>query len=104
MAETSLSCPVNMHALVSVLWCSLCFQRIPFYKHTTSRNTGWTLQISDEFRSLYRPSYDMDMHVLMGKRELVSLLNLSSWCLVTVGRLFLAVPWGVSAVCDCGIS
>ena len=25
---------------------------------------------------------------------LVSLLNLSSWCLVMVGRLFLAVPWG----------
>ena len=30
----------------------------------------------------------------MGKRELVALLNLSSWCLVTVERLFLAVPWG----------
>ena len=32
--------------------------------------------------------------ILMGKRELVALLNLSSWCLVVVGRLFLAVPWG----------
>ena len=32
--------------------------------------------------------------ILMGKRELVALLNLSSWCLVTVERLFLAVPWG----------
>ena len=31
---------------------------------------------------------------LMGKRELVVLLNLSSWCLVMVERLFLAVPWG----------
>ena len=30
----------------------------------------------------------------MGKRELVALLNLSSWCLVMVGRLFLAVPQG----------
>ena len=40
----------------------------------------------------------------MGKRELVALLNLSSWCLVVVGRLFLAVPRGLSAVCDCGIS
>ena len=29
----------------------------------------------------------------MGKRELVALLNLSSWCLVVVARLFLAVPW-----------
>ena len=32
--------------------------------------------------------------ILMGKRELVSLPNLSSWCLVMVERLFLAVPWG----------
>ena len=32
--------------------------------------------------------------ILMGKRGLVALLNLSSWCLVMVGRLFLAVPWG----------
>ena len=31
---------------------------------------------------------------LMGKRELVALLNLSSWCLVVVALLFLAVPWG----------
>ena len=32
--------------------------------------------------------------ILMGKRELVVLLYLSSWCLVMVERLFLAVPWG----------
>ena len=32
--------------------------------------------------------------ILMGKRELVALLDLSSWCLVMVERLFLAVPWG----------
>ena len=31
--------------------------------------------------------------ILMGKRELVALLNLSSWCLVMVEWLFLAVPW-----------
>ena len=30
----------------------------------------------------------------MGKRELVALLNLSSWCLVMVERIFLAVPRG----------
>ena len=30
----------------------------------------------------------------MGKRELVALLNLFSWCLVMVERLFLAVPLG----------
>ena len=32
--------------------------------------------------------------ILMGKRELFALLNLSSWCLVWVERLFLAIPWG----------
>ena len=30
----------------------------------------------------------------MGKRELIALLNLSSWCLVMVERLFLAVLRG----------
>ena len=32
--------------------------------------------------------------ILMGKRELVALLSLSSCCLVMVVLLFLAVPWG----------
>ena len=32
--------------------------------------------------------------ILMGKRELIALLGLSSWCLVMVGRLFLTVPRG----------
>ena len=32
--------------------------------------------------------------ILMGKRELIDLLNLSSWCLVMVERLFLTVPRG----------
>ena len=32
--------------------------------------------------------------ILMGKRELVALLSLSSsWCLMVVVWLFLAVPW-----------
>ena len=40
----------------------------------------------------------LDVHtsnatILMEMRELVALLNLSSWCLVTVEWLFLAVPW-----------
>ena len=30
--------------------------------------------------------------ILMGKRELVSLLTLSFWCLVIIAWLFLAVP------------
>ena len=32
--------------------------------------------------------------ISMGKRELVALLNLSSWCLVMVERLFFAVARG----------
>ena len=32
--------------------------------------------------------------ILMGKRELIALLYLSSWCLVMVERLFLVVPRG----------
>ena len=31
--------------------------------------------------------------ILMGKRELIVLLTLSSWCLVTNVWFFLAVPW-----------
>ena len=32
--------------------------------------------------------------ILMGKREPIALLTLSSWCLVMVERLFLTVPRG----------
>ena len=32
--------------------------------------------------------------IKMGKRELIALLNLYSWCHVMVERLILAVPWG----------
>ena len=32
--------------------------------------------------------------ILKGKRELIALLNLSSWCLVMVERLSLALPRG----------
>ena len=32
--------------------------------------------------------------ILMGKRELIALLNMSFWCLVMVERLFLTVPRG----------
>ena len=31
--------------------------------------------------------------ILMGKRELVTLLSLSFWCLVLVVWLFLGMPW-----------
>ena len=43
--------------------------------------------------------------ILMGKRELVALLNLSSLCLMMVEWLLLAAnAVGLSAVCDCGFS
>ena len=32
--------------------------------------------------------------ILMGKGELVDLVNLFTWCLVMVKWLFIAVPWG----------
>ena len=38
--------------------------------------------------------YFMSIVILMGKRQLLALLHLSSWCLVIVELLFLAVPWG----------
>ena len=43
------------------------------------------------FTLLYVPS--SFAIILMGKRELVALLSLSSWWLVIVVWLFLAVPW-----------
>ena len=45
------------------------------------RINGW----SDES---FKCQQDLDL-----KRELVALLSLSSWCLVMVVWLFLAVPW-----------
>ena len=41
---------------------------------------------------------------LMGKRELVALLNLSSWCLVMVEMTLPRGAMGLSVVCDCGFS
>ena len=41
--------------------------------------------------------------VLMGKRELVALLNLSSWCHMMVEWLLPFGAMGLSVVCDCGI-
>ena len=42
--------------------------------------------------------------ILIGKRELVALLNLSSWCLVVYWAALPRGAKGLSAVCDCGIS
>ena len=40
--------------------------------------------------------------ILNGKRELIDLLSLSSWCLVIVWWLFLAVKWVCLHVHDVG--
>ena len=40
----------------------------------------------------------------MGRESCFFLRGLSSWCLVIVVWLFHAAPWGLPAVCDCGIS
>ena len=40
------------------------------------------------------PGHSSIAIILMGKRELVSLLNLSTWCLVMFERLFLGEPQG----------
>ena len=42
--------------------------------------------------------------ILMGKRELVALLSLSSWCLEIVVWFFHLGATGLSGVYDCGIS
>ena len=42
--------------------------------------------------------------ILLGKRELLVLPNMSSWCSVMVEWLFLRGAMGLSAVSDCGIS
>ena len=49
-------------------------------------------QILTPFQSGFVPS--SFAIILMEKRELVALLSLSSWCLVAVVWLSLAVPWG----------
>ena len=38
-------------------------------------------------------SFEMFAIILIGKRELVALLSLSSWCIMIVVWLFLGVPW-----------
>ena len=46
------------------------------------------LQINGWSNESLKCQHDLDL-----KRELVALLSLSSWCLVMVVWLFLAVPW-----------
>ena len=52
------------------------------------------------FRCMLLYAHSSFAIILMGKRELVALLSLSSWCLAIVVWAFLAVPW-VSKVTWC---
>ena len=63
---------ISNSLIINVLYWKMCF-------------VNW------RFRSFVQYSIAI---ILMGKRELIAWLNLSSWCLVMVEQLFLAVPWG----------
>ena len=81
-----------------IKYCEKVYER-------SGKNLFWSINNSGEFfccTLLY--VHSSIAIILMGKRELIALLNLSSWCLLMVERLFLPVPMGLSAVCDCGIS
>ena len=75
--------------LLSVLrrWFYCCWLFVYCYSHIGVCNCSMFCCTSLCFRSSIAI-------ILMGKRELAALLNLSSWCLVMVRRLFLAVPQG----------
>ena len=47
----------------------------------------WFISLSTVFSST-------ENRIVQGLSKAFALLNLSSWCLVMVERLFLAVPWG----------
>ena len=77
----------------------------PFFtKEITCNNNilqGKNLLINTFYsaKSLYMQLNSLYVHfsiaiILMGKRELIALLNLSSWCLVMVEQLFFTVPRG----------
>ena len=53
-AETSLSCPENLHTLVSVLQCILCFQRITFLSQLYLSQCGWGIPFSGEVLGLFK--------------------------------------------------
>ena len=52
------------------------------------------LGVTTDFQLNFNVQVSSIAIIFMGKRELVALLNLSSWCLVMVEWLFFAVPWG----------
>ena len=74
---------LHRHVTVSVLWWS-----------SYNLNEVFQLVVLDMFCCTLLNVHSSIAIILMGKRELVALLNLSSWCFVMVERLFLAVPRG----------
>ena len=53
-AETSLSGPENLHPLVSVLQCILCFQRITYLSQLYLSQCGWGIPCSGEVLGLFK--------------------------------------------------
>ena len=68
---------------------------IGFY-HFSGNIIGYQNRVQIEKRPFWNKfeTHSSIAIILMWKRELVALLDLSSWCLVMVERLFLAVPRG----------
>ena len=64
-----------------------------FVRNTKSFQTAVTEPIDTSLSVLLYVHFSIAI-ILMGKRELIALLNLSSWCLVMVERLFLTVQRG----------
>ena len=67
-------------------WYSIILQAVRDHNYIIiDMNVGWPGRVHDA--RVFGNSE-------LGKRELIALLNLSSWCLMMVERLFLAVPRG----------
>ena len=75
--------------LLSVLrrWFCCCLLFVYCYSHSGSLSLFYVLLYITLCPFYYCNHLD-------GEERVVVLLNLSSWCLVMVERLFLAVPWG----------
>ena len=71
------------------VWVSMSRKCHNHELQTNPRHSGEETQITNSHIPSRR-----QLREEMGKSELVALLNLSSWCLLMVERLFLTVPRG----------
>ena len=73
---------VVLSKAVVLLLLTFCLLLLPLWKSYCSIFCCALLYVQSSFAIIF-----------MGKCELIALLSLSSWCLVMVVWLFLAVPW-----------